>query len=360
MSYTAIILAGGKSLRFGADKTRMEINGAKIIETIVGKCKPLFSEMIIVGGGGFNIPGTREVPDVFQGAGPLGGIHAGLSAAVNDLCFVAACDMPNICVPLIEKLLSCSAEYDAVLPKTGNYLQPLFAVYRKCLLPNAEALLSQNINKVVRFFENAKVFYIEIQPSEYNSINDIFFNINYREDFEMYKESVPPVLSVVGFTDSGKTTYLEKLIPALKKRGIKLGAIKHDAHSFDMDIPGKDSWRLTQAGADITVVSSPEKIAIIEKWEHEENLSTLALRFKGKVDIILTEGYKRDKALKIEIRRAAKNREPFCKDEELFAIAGDYALETKTSVPLLPLDDAEPMADLIMSFLKKECQNDNT
>ena len=359
MSNTAIILAGGKSLRFGKDKTRLEINGVKIIETIVGKCKPLFSDIIIVGGGDFNIPGTREVPDIFRGAGPLGGIHAGLSAAVNEVCFVAACDMPNFYVPLIIKLLSYSAEYDAVLPKTENYLQPLFAVYRKRLLPKAETLLSQNICKTLRLLEDAKVRYIEIQPSECKSINDIFFNINFREDFEMYKDSVPPVLSVVGFTDSGKTTYLEKLLPALKKRGIKLGVIKHDSHSFDIDVPGKDSWRLTQAGADITVVSSPAKIAIIEKWEREENLSLLALRFNGKVDLILTEGYKRDKALKIEIRRAAKTREPFCKDEELFAIAGDYALETQTSVPLLPLDDAEPMADLIMSFLKKERQNDN-
>ncbi|MCL1876121.1 MAG: molybdopterin-guanine dinucleotide biosynthesis protein B [Synergistaceae bacterium] len=173
----------------------------------------------------------------------------------------------------------------------------------------------------------------------------------------MFNDSVPPVLSVVGYSDSGKTTYLEKLIPALKKRGIKLCVIKHDAHSFDMDMPGKDSWRLTQAGADITVVSSPAKIAVIEKWEHEENLSALALRFRGKADLILTEGYKRDSALKIEIRRAAnKALDPFCKDEELFAVAGDYDLETeaKTSVPLLPLDDAAPMADLIMSFLKEK------
>ena len=356
MNNTAIILAGGKSLRFGTDKTRLEINGVRIIETIVEKCKHLFSEIIIVGGSGFNIPGTREVPDIFRDAGPLGGIHAGLSAAINEVCFVAACDMPNFYAPLIKELLGYSAEYDAVLPKTGNHMQPLFAVYRKHLWPTAEVLLTQNIHKVLRLLENAKVRYVEIQPSECKSINDIFFNINFREDFEMYNYSVPPVLSVVGFTDSGKTTYLEKLLPALKKRGIKLCVIKHDAHSFDIDTPGKDSWRLAQAGADITVISSPAKIAIIEKWEHEENLSVLALRFKGKVDLILTEGYKRDKALKIEIRRAAKSREPFCEDKELFAVAGDYTVEPQTSVPLLPLDDAEPMADLIMSFLKKESQ----
>ena len=168
----------------------------------------------------------------------------------------------------------------------------------------------------------------------------------------MFINSAPPVLSVVGFSDSGKTSYLEKLIPALKNRGIRLGVIKHDTHSFDIDIPGKDSWRLTQAGADITVISSPAKIAVLEKWNQEEDLYHLANRLKGKVDLVLTEGYKRDKALKIEIRRAAKSRDAFCGNSELFAVASDFAIDLDEAVPILPLDDAEPMADLIMRFLE--------
>jgi len=68
--------------------------------------------------------------------------------------------------------------------------------------------------------------------------------------------------------------------------------------------------------------------------------------------LILTEGYKRDKALKIEIRRAAKNRDAFCEDSELFAVASDFAAEDKSAAPILPLNDAEPMADLIMKFLE--------
>lgn len=164
---------------------------------------------------------------------------------------------------------------------------------------------------------------------------------------------VPPVLSVVGFSDSGKTTYLEKLIPALKKRKIRLGVIKHHVHvSFDIDIPGKDSWRLAQAGADITVISSPVKIAVMEKLCEEENLTTIARRLVGKVDLILTEGYKRDKALKIEVRRAEKNREAFCEDQELLAVASDFDNDIKAKIPIMPLDDAEPMADLVMQFLK--------
>jgi len=356
MDCTAVILAGGKSLRFESDKTRLEVNGVKIIEIIVEKCRPLFSEIIIVGAG-FNIPGVREVSDIFQDMGPLGGIHAALSASSNETCFITACDMPNFHPPLVKKLLDSSGGYDVVIPETGGLLQPLFAVYKKSALPEAERLLSQNIRSILRLYDTARVCRFGVPVDEEHKgkpESDIFFNINYREDYKMFNEVVPPVLSVVGFSDSGKTTYLEKLIPALKKRGLKLGVIKHDAHSFDIDIPGKDSWRLTQAGADITAISSPAKIAMIEKWDREENLAELTLRLKGKVDLVLTEGYKRDKALKIEIRRAAKSREPFCDDAELFAVAGDYTAESATpsKVPLLPLDNAEPMAELIVKFLK--------
>ena len=355
MAYTAIILAGGKSRRFGRDKTLLEINGVRIIDIIVEKCRPVFSEILIAGGDrrDFNIPGVRPAPDIYRDAGPLGGIHAGLTESSNEVCFVIACDMPNFYLPEVKKLLESSQGYDVTLLKTGKYLQPLFAVYKKSVLRHVEQLLSLNINSVLRLYDTVRVCYIEIPEQRVKPEYNHFFNINYRRDYEMYMNSAPPVLSVVGFSDSGKTTYLEKLIPALKSRGIRLGVIKHDAHSFDIDIPGKDSWRLTQAGADITVISSPAKIAILEKWSQEEDLFRLTGRLKGKVDLVLTEGYKRDKALKIEIRRAAKNREAFCEDAELFAIASDFALDNKAAVPVLPLDDAEPMADLILKFLEE-------
>lgn len=348
MNYTAVILAGGKSRRFGIDKAGLEINGVKIIEMIVEKCRSFFSEILVVGGN-FYIPGTRFISDIYKDAGPLGGIHAGLASSVNEVCFVVACDMPNFSLPLARRLLESVEGYDIAIARTGEYIQPLYAVYRKSVLPMAEQLLFENENAIRKLYDMAGVRYVEIPANEDEPQNSVFFNINHREDYELYKEAIPPVLSVVGFSNSGKTTYLEKLIPALKKRNLKIGVIKHDAHSFDIDVPGKDSWRLTQAGADITMISSPAKVAVIEKTEREEDLFTLSLRMKGKVDIILTEGYKRDKALKIEIRRSAKSLEPFCDDSEIFAVATDYAALKEG----LPLDDAEPMADLIMQFLER-------
>ncbi|GFP23998.1 molybdopterin-guanine dinucleotide biosynthesis adapter protein, partial [Candidatus Hakubella thermalkaliphila] len=78
-----------------------------------------------------------------------------------------------------------------------------------------------------------------------------------------------PVFAIVGKTDSGKTTLLEKLVAELKKRGYRVGTVKHDIHGFEVDHPGKDSWRHAQAGADTVAISSPQKLALIKKVDHD-------------------------------------------------------------------------------------------
>ncbi len=161
-----------------------------------------------------------------------------------------------------------------------------------------------------------------------------------------------PIVSVVGYSNSGKTTYLEKLIPELSARGYRVCAVKHDVHNFDIDIPGKDSYRLKAAGAHTALISSPLKVAVISDVERELNLSEIRDRFTAGIDIIVTEGYKSDIHPKIEVFRKGLRDELLCKgDDTLFAVAADTKIET--TVPVLPLDDAGGMADLIeRRFLK--------
>ena len=188
MNYTAIILAGGKSDRFGTDKTLLRINGELIIECIINRCKKLFAEIIIVSNESnkFNIPGVKEISDIYPGHGPLGGIHAGLLAASNEVCFVTACDMPLFYSPLAEYILSKSNGYDIVLPKEkNNHFQPLFAVYRKNLLSQAEKLLMRKSCQVLNLCKTANVRYID-EPDWKKRIRgntDVFFNINSPEDY---------------------------------------------------------------------------------------------------------------------------------------------------------------------------------
>ncbi len=113
-----------------------------------------------------------------------------------------------------------------------------------------------------------------------------------------------PVISFVGRSDCGKTTYLEKLIRELKNRNYKVAILKHDVHGFEMDRPGKDTWRHAQAGADVVCISSPQKMAMIKKVDQELTLKE-AVQYIDGVDIIFTEGYKREAETRIEVFRSA-------------------------------------------------------
>jgi molybdopterin-guanine dinucleotide biosynthesis protein B len=153
-----------------------------------------------------------------------------------------------------------------------------------------------------------------------------------------------PVISVVGKSDVGKTTLLIKLLPELKARGYRIATIKHDTHGFDIDKPGKDTWKHAEAGADIVVISSPTKMALIEKVPRELTLDEVAARIQG-VDLIITEGYKRGDKPKIEVHRAAVGGELLCTEEELLAVVTDEPLPV--NVPTFGWDDVAGLADLI-------------
>ncbi len=154
-----------------------------------------------------------------------------------------------------------------------------------------------------------------------------------------------PIVSVVGKSDSGKTTLLEKLIPELKKRGYRIAVIKHHAHGdFEMDRPGKDSWRHAQAGADAVVVASPAKVAQVRRVTDEPSLAQLAAGLPD-VDLILTEGFKRAATPKIEVSRQERSTGLICEPAELMAVAADYPLEV--DVPWFDLDDVAGIANLL-------------
>lgn len=153
-----------------------------------------------------------------------------------------------------------------------------------------------------------------------------------------------PVVSVVGKSDSGKTTLLEGLIHELKQRGYRVGTIKHDAHSFDIDHPGTDTWRHARAGSDHVVISSPRRVASIHRVDHDHRLKDLT-PMMADVDIVLTEGYRRDNAPKIEVSRQARSRTLLCSSDELLAVVCDHPVAT--DVPRYELDDAQGLADLI-------------
>lgn len=162
-------------------------------------------------------------------------------------------------------------------------------------------------------------------------------------------------VSFVAKSGTGKTTLLEKVIRELKDREYRVGVIKHDAHRFDIDHPGKDSYRLTAAGADTMLISSPEKLALIKRHPASPPIDELLETYFGDVDIVLTEGFKKSGLPKIEINRRERSATLICRGEEhdptLIAVASDQPLEV--DVPLLDLNNPVEVADFVEErFLK--------
>jgi molybdopterin-guanine dinucleotide biosynthesis protein MobB len=163
------------------------------------------------------------------------------------------------------------------------------------------------------------------------------------------------VVSFVAKSRTGKTTLLEKVIAHLKERGYRVGVIKHDAHRFDIDHPGKDSYRLTAAGADTMLISSSEKLALVKKQAESQTIEKLLTSYFTDVDIVLTEGFKKSSMPKIELHRKERSATLLCRGEEydstLVAVASDEQLEL--DVPVLDLNDARTVAVFIENrFLK--------
>ena len=163
-----------------------------------------------------------------------------------------------------------------------------------------------------------------------------------------------PIISIVGTSDSGKTTLIEKLVPELVRRGYKVATIKHDIHGFEVDREGKDSWRHKQAGAHTVVISSPQKLALMRDVDHDAELAELRDKYIQDVDVILSEGFKRNPQPKIEVFRKESRRELLCtREDNLLAVATNQPFDI--GVPCFGLEDARGMVDLIEEkFLKGE------
>ncbi|ACB84850.1 molybdopterin-guanine dinucleotide biosynthesis protein B [Natranaerobius thermophilus] len=144
----------------------------------------------------------------------------------------------------------------------------------------------------------------------------------------------PPVISIAGKSKNGKTTLICNLVTKLKEKGYQVATIKHDVHGFDIDKPGKDTWKHGEAGADTVVISSPYKMAMIEQLNQERSIEQIQEKIGDGVDIVLTEGYKRGPKPKIEVIRDKGDNIPLCSNEDnLYALACENLQEVKKMLP---------------------------
>jgi len=163
------------------------------------------------------------------------------------------------------------------------------------------------------------------------------------------------IIAFVAKSGTGKTTLVEKVIAELKQRNYRVGAVKHDAHRFEIDHPGKDSYKFSAAGADTVLLSSPDKLALIRKHAESPTIEELLDTYFTDEDIVLTEGFKKSSLPKIEIHRPEHNDTLICRGEHydptLVAVASSAQLTL--DVPVLNLNDPVSVTDFIENkFLK--------
>lgn len=165
-----------------------------------------------------------------------------------------------------------------------------------------------------------------------------------------------PIISIVGGSKGGKTTLIERLIPEFIKRGYRVATIKHHGEDFQIDQKGKDSWRHKKAGAQTVVISSPQKIALVEDASHDHSLEELATRFIHGVDIIIAEGFKREQHPKVEVFRKEVHPHPLAPDlENVIAVVSDEPLPL--DIPCFDLNDISGIADIIEKRLSPPRKN---
>lgn len=167
-----------------------------------------------------------------------------------------------------------------------------------------------------------------------------------------------PVVSIVGQSNSGKTTLIEKLIPELKSRGYRVATVKHTHENIELDTEGKDSWRYAQAGSDAVFLSTPTNLSLIEHIEQDALIQQIAHRVSADCDIMLIEGLHDAHVPKIEVHRKETGKGLRCKQEELRAIVTDEKLSI--DLPQFKLNDISDIADFIETKLVGKRRDETT
>ena len=195
MEISSIILAGGRSSRLGYDKIFKPVGARNLLDLVIGRVASLSGETIIVTGSNNNLfqsdkyPELKFITDVYPDKGPLGGIYTGLLNSTSLLNLVVASDMPFLNPALLRYMVQVANDYDLVVPRVGDFVEPLHAIYTRDCMEPAEHLLKQDILSVHRLFSMVRTRYVEVEEIDrFDPDHLSFFNVNTRADLSRAEE----------------------------------------------------------------------------------------------------------------------------------------------------------------------------
>lgn len=160
-------------------------------------------------------------------------------------------------------------------------------------------------------------------------------------------------VNIVGKKNSGKTTLIEKLLPLLRERNLRVATVKHSPHSHSLDVEGKDSWRHRQAGAEAAMIVLPDGIAYFRNSTDAAEKMRLTERLLAEFDLVLVEGNKQGSQPKVEVFRSELHGSPLCENpqDNLLAVMSDVPIKIEAAVRL-HIDDIPALADLLADFIR--------
>jgi molybdopterin-guanine dinucleotide biosynthesis protein MobB len=340
-----VLLAGGESRRMGRDKRGLRLGGETLLRRnleFLGSVFPVVGLSVrSVEQAPADLPaGVVVVPDEVPGS-PMGGL-AGILAHFGEPIFALAADLIAPDPAAVARVLEAYRDVDVSLPVADDHLEPLHAVYGPRCLPHMRQLLAAGAHSILDLFPLVRVARVPFADTE------PFFNVNTPADWAEARRRVdgddpgarpeaagagvprtagaPAVLGVVGRPNNGKTTLIEKIIPELNRLGLRVGAVKRVA-KLEIDVPGKDSWRHSRAGADAYAVGSPGKVAFVERQTGEATLEDIVARYFAGYDVVVCEGYRREAPDVVEIFRSGAGYEStVCEPGEPIALVTDADL----------------------------------
>ena len=302
---TLIVAAGGRSTRMGTDKRFLPLDGETLLARMLRKGSAAGFHSIVLAAEGERSDlaalaeeyGAYLVTDEIPAQGPAAAIAAGLAAAKTEWALVLSGDMPFYDFELVRALLpEATGDTQVVLPTISGYWQPLAALYRRDAGTAFAAAIARGDRKLGIILRELTVKELPLTVDA-----GIFFNVNTPASYRLAlgrlanEHRTKPILSVAApASGTGKTTFIEKLIPLLAARGVRCAVIKSDSHGFQLDTAGKDTARFTAAGAEAVAVSSPDGYFIQQKTKTRQDFQNLIANIiPNSVDLYITESRSR-------------------------------------------------------------------